>query len=123
MCSTSHLLHFRKNVFPVFDFNFLVSYYDTNRYKKMPSLDLSNLPEREEDINFDDIYEKHAVDNESDFDTIVVVDGAPIVDDKKQEKLLAVLSKLFTKNAGDIKENGIWMPMIPDKEGKSTSKG
>ncbi|KAI8052584.1 eukaryotic translation initiation factor eIF2A-domain-containing protein [Gilbertella persicaria] len=89
----------------------------------MPGVDWKNLPEREEDINFDDIYEKHRITTENDFDTIVVVDGAPIVDEAKEEKLLAVLNKLFTKGAGDIKENGIWMPMTPNEEGKKTSSG
>ncbi|KAL9539140.1 hypothetical protein MBANPS3_010444 [Mucor bainieri] len=89
----------------------------------MPSVDWKNLPEREEDINFDDIYEKHQVSTENDFDTIVVVDGAPIVDEAKEEKLMAVLTKLFTKGAGEIKENGIWMPMTPNEEGKKTSSG
>lgn len=89
----------------------------------MSSLDFKNLPEREEDINFDDIYEKYEVSTENDFDTIVVVDGAPIVDEAKQEKLITVLTKLFTKGAGEIKENGIWMPMTPNEEGKKTSSG
>ncbi|KAI8369877.1 eukaryotic translation initiation factor eIF2A-domain-containing protein [Choanephora cucurbitarum] len=89
----------------------------------MPGIDWKNLPEREEDINFDDIYEKHKIDAANDFDTIVVVDGAPIVDEAKEEKLLAVLTKLFSKGGGEIKENGIWMPMTPNEEGKKTSSG
>jgi translation initiation factor 3 subunit B len=89
----------------------------------MPGFDLKNLPEREEDINFDDIYEKYEISTENDFDTIVVVDGAPIVDEAKEEKLMAVLTKLFSKGAGEIKENGIWMPMTPNEEGKKASSG
>ncbi len=89
----------------------------------MPGFDLKNLPEREEDINFDDIYEKHEISTENDFDTIVVVDGAPIVDEAKEEKLMTVLTKLFAKGAGEMKENGIWMPMTPNEEGKKTSSG
>ncbi|KAI8979412.1 eukaryotic translation initiation factor eIF2A-domain-containing protein [Mycotypha africana] len=89
----------------------------------MPSVDWKNLPENEEDINFDDIYEKHKVVSDSDFDHIVVVDGAPIVDEAKEEKLVAVLTKLFTKGAGEIKENGFWMPMTTNEEGKKTSLG
>ncbi|KAI8072431.1 hypothetical protein BC940DRAFT_251856 [Gongronella butleri] len=89
----------------------------------MPGLDIHHLPEREEDIDFSDIYEKHAVTQEDDFDNLVVVDGAPIVDQKKEEKLLAVLTKLFTKGAGPIKEGGLWMPLSPNDEGKMESKG
>lgn len=66
----------------------------------MPSVDWKNLPEREEDINFDDIYEKHQISTENDFDTIVVVDGAPIVDEAKEEKLMTVLTKLFKCSLG-----------------------
>ncbi|KAI8391263.1 eukaryotic translation initiation factor eIF2A-domain-containing protein [Radiomyces spectabilis] len=89
----------------------------------MPGLDLKNLPEREEDIDFSDIYEKHTISVDNDFDSIVVVDGAPIVDEAKEEKLLTVLKKLFTKGAGEIKESGIWMPMSPNDKGKMESKG
>ncbi|KAG0170780.1 Translation initiation factor 3 subunit b [Apophysomyces sp. BC1034] len=89
----------------------------------MSSIDLKNLPEREEDIDFSDIYEKHQVDVDEDLDTIVVVDGAPIVDEAKEAKLVAVLTKHFNKNAGEIKEGGIWMPMSPNAEGKRESKG
>ncbi|KAI8339083.1 WD40-repeat-containing domain protein [Chlamydoabsidia padenii] len=90
----------------------------------MPGLDYKNLPEREEDIDFSDIYEKHTVTQEDDFNTIIVVDGAPIVDEAKEEKLLGVLKKLFTKGAGgDIKDGGIWMPMSPNAAGKMESKG
>lgn len=90
----------------------------------MPGLDYKNLPEREEDIDFSDIYDKHTVTQEDDFNTIVVVDGAPVVDEAKEEKLLGVLKKLFTKAAGgDIKDGGIWMPMSPNAAGKVESKG
>ncbi|CAO3648577.1 unnamed protein product [Cunninghamella blakesleeana] len=89
----------------------------------MPGLDLKHLPEREEDIDFSDIYEKHQVVEEDDFNTIVVVDGAPVVNEKKEEKLVSVLTKLFVKGAGEIKEGGIWMPMSPNAEGKLESKG
>lgn len=88
----------------------------------MPGLDLKNLPEREEDIDFSDIYEKHKVTVDEELDTIVVVDGAPVVDENKEEKLLSVLRKLLTKNAGEVKDGGIWMPM-ENKDGKRESKG
>ncbi|KAI7859386.1 eukaryotic translation initiation factor eIF2A-domain-containing protein [Circinella umbellata] len=89
----------------------------------MPGLDYNNLPEREEDIDFSDIYEQHEVQVDDDLDTIVVVDGAPVVDEAKEEKLVSVLKKLFTKNAGEVKEGGIWMPMAPNDKGKKESKG
>lgn len=106
-----------------FFFSRLILFLSPIHTDKMPGLDLNNLPERIEDINFDDIYEKHHVPLETDFDTIVVVDGAPIVDEAKEGKLITVLTKLFAKGAGEIKENGIWMPMTPNEEGKKTSSG
>lgn len=97
---------------------------DSNLFSfAMPGLDLKNLPEREEDIDFSDIYAKHKVTIDEGLDTIVVVDGAPIVDENKEEKLLSVLKKLFTKGAGEIKDGGMWMPMSPNAEGKRESKG
>ncbi|KAI9014379.1 eukaryotic translation initiation factor eIF2A-domain-containing protein [Phycomyces nitens] len=89
----------------------------------MAGLDLKNIPDREEDIDFSDIYEKHTISVDDDLDTIVVVDGAPVVDEAKEEKLMSVLKKLFTKSAGEIKEGGIWMPMSPNGQGKIESKG
>lgn len=88
----------------------------------MPGLDLKNLPEREEDIDFSDIYEKHKVSVDEELDTIIVIDGAPIVAEDKEEKLYTVLRKLLNKYAGEVKEGGIWMPM-ETKDGKRESKG
>ncbi|CAG8584432.1 12714_t:CDS:2 [Funneliformis mosseae] len=89
----------------------------------MLGFDISRLPQTEDEIDFSDIESKYQVPYEEGFDTIIVVDNVPIVDESKQEKLLKFIRKIF-KNAGDIKENGINMPMDTDPDtGKSTSKG
>ncbi|CAG8453165.1 798_t:CDS:2 [Diversispora eburnea] len=83
----------------------------------------NHLPATEDDIDFTDIEEKYQVPFEEGFDTIIVVDNVPIVDESKKDKLLKFIKKIF-KNAGDIKESGINMPMEVNPEtGDMTSKG
>jgi translation initiation factor 3 subunit B len=89
----------------------------------MLGFDISKLPQTEDDIDFSDIEAKYQVPFEEGFDTIIVVDNVPIVDESKVEKLLKFINKIF-KNAGDIKENGVHMPMDADSTtGNLTSKG
>ena len=89
----------------------------------MLGFDVSSLPQTEEDIDFSDIEAKYQVPFEEGFDTIIVVDNVPVVDESKVDKLLKFINKIF-KNAGDIKENGVFMPMEADPAtGKLTSKG
>ncbi|CAG8445506.1 7837_t:CDS:2 [Ambispora leptoticha] len=89
----------------------------------MPGFDINKLPETEEELDFTDIEEKYQVPFEEGFDTIIVVDNVPIVDESKKDKLFKFITKIF-KQAGDIKEGGINMPMEVDPETeKLTSKG
>ncbi|CAG8781349.1 32598_t:CDS:2, partial [Racocetra persica] len=90
----------------------------------MPGFDNARqFPQSIEDIDYSDIEEEYQVPFEEGFDTIIVVDNAPIVDESKKEKLLKFIRKIF-KNVGNIKEGGIYMPMDPDpKTGNPTSKG
>ncbi|OZJ01882.1 hypothetical protein BZG36_05011 [Bifiguratus adelaidae] len=87
----------------------------------MPSYDAENLPEREEDIDYSDIEAAYQVDNQEGFDTIVIVDNAPVVDDDKVGKLNDRIGKVFSK-VGPIKEGGVWIPM-EENNGKKVSKG
>ncbi|KAK9320328.1 hypothetical protein V1517DRAFT_329741 [Lipomyces orientalis] len=50
-------------------------------------------------------------------DTVVVVDGAPIVTEKKVDALTKVLKKLFSE-AGRVRDDGFYMPMGPDGKSK-----
>ncbi|CAG8571632.1 2838_t:CDS:2, partial [Scutellospora calospora] len=90
----------------------------------MPGFDnIRQLPQSIEEIDYSDIEEKYQVPFEDGFDTIIVVDNVPIVDESKKDKLLKFIRKIF-KNAGDIKEEGIHMPMDPDpKTEDPISKG
>ncbi|RKP08839.1 eukaryotic translation initiation factor eIF2A-domain-containing protein [Thamnocephalis sphaerospora] len=86
------------------------------------SFDLDRLPETEADIDFSDLEREFAVPNlEFCFDSIVVVDNVPVVDEAKEKKLLGAIQKIF-KGCGRIRENGVHMPM-EEKDGKSVSKG
>ncbi|CAJ0751189.1 13004_t:CDS:10, partial [Entrophospora sp. SA101] len=88
-------------------------------------LDINGLPQTEEEIDFTDIEEKYKVSFEKGLDTIIVVDNAPVVDQSRVAKLLTFIKKIF-KNVGEIKENGIFMPMDPEPEpetGKLKSRG
>src|SRR5437588_3197346 len=89
----------------------------------MPSFDVNRLPQTEEEIDFTDIEEKYQVPFEEGFDTIIVVDNAPVVDQSREAKLFSFIRKIF-KNVGEIKENGILMQTESDPEtGKTKSKG
>ncbi|ORZ30314.1 eukaryotic translation initiation factor eIF2A-domain-containing protein, partial [Catenaria anguillulae PL171] len=57
------------------------------------------------------------------FDTVLVIDGAPIVDEGKRDKLFSVIRKQFAKEGAKIKENGFHMPMEETPKGKLMSKG
>ncbi|KAI8873856.1 translation initiation factor eIF-3b [Ramicandelaber brevisporus] len=85
----------------------------------MPSyFDPSRLPPTEEHIDYSDIIERHQVESELHYNTIVVVDGLPVVKGEKVEKLLKVVKKEFSKQ-GRIKSNGIDMPV----DEKGANKG
>lgn len=60
-------------------------------------------------VDFSDIEEQYAVEVPSALDNVVVVDNVPMVDEKKEAKLLTVIKKIF-KAYGTIKDNGIHMP-------------
>ena len=79
-----------------------------------PELDMS-----EEDLDFSDIEARYAVNTNSSYDNIVIVDGAPVVGEAKADRLLAVIRKLF-KNIGEIPDDGIYMPR---DESSGQSKG
>ncbi|GAO47093.1 hypothetical protein G7K_1305-t1 [Saitoella complicata NRRL Y-17804] len=76
----------------------------------------------DEEIDFSDLEEKFQVPFEEGFDTLVLVDGAPVVPDEKREVLLKVMKKLFS-SAGKVKDDGIFMPMEENSKGKLMSKG
>jgi len=76
------------------------------------------------ELDFTDLEKEYAVSSEEGFENIIVVDNCPIVEeDARKQKLIAFLRKVFSTN-GQIREDGIFMPMHEDPEtGKLTSQG
>ncbi|KAA1468146.1 translation initiation factor eIF-3b [Dentipellis sp. KUC8613] len=64
----------------------------------------------DEEIDYTDIEEKYKVTLEEGFDNILVVDGVPIVDKSKLDKLLARIAKEFTRKGAAIKVEDITVP-------------
>ncbi|KAI0264241.1 translation initiation factor eIF-3b [Gloeopeniophorella convolvens] len=69
-------------------------------------------------IDYSDIEEKYRVRLEEGFDNILVIDGIPVIDKSKLEKLLAKIAKEFTRKGAAIKPDDVSMPWN-DKTGKS----
>ena len=63
-------------------------------------------------------HDRYKVRLEEGFDHILVVDGVPIIDKSKLEKLLAKISKEFTRKGAAIKPDDISVPWN-EKTGKS----
>jgi translation initiation factor 3 subunit B len=76
------------------------------------------------ELDFTDLEQEYAVPYEDGFDTVIVVDNCPIVEeDARKQKLILFIRKIFSTN-GVIKEDGIYMPMKEDEEtGKLKSQG
>jgi translation initiation factor 3 subunit B len=64
------------------------------------------------------IFTRYQLKYEETFDSSIVVDGVPIIDKSKLEKLLAKISKAFSKKGAPIKPGDIFMPW-DDATGKS----
>jgi translation initiation factor 3 subunit B len=71
-----------------------------------------------EGIDYSDIEAKYQVEFQDGFDNILVVDGVPVIDNSKLEKLLARIVKEFTRRGAAIKSDDISMPWN-DATGKS----
>jgi translation initiation factor 3 subunit B len=59
------------------------------------------------------------VERKAGYDNIIVIDGAPVIDKSKLEKLLAKISKEFTKRGAPFKIDKAHVPW-DDAAGKST---
>ena len=63
---------------------------------------------------------RYKVEAEEGFDNVVVVDGVPVVDRSKLDKLVAKISKEFGKKGAHIKTDNIFVPW---DDAKDKSKG
>ena len=64
------------------------------------------------------VFHRYKVELEEGFDNILVVDGVPVIDKSKLEKLLAKICKEFGKKGAQIKPDNIFVPW-DEKSGKS----
>ncbi|KAF8216115.1 eukaryotic translation initiation factor eIF2A-domain-containing protein [Mycena galopus ATCC 62051] len=71
-----------------------------------------------EDIDFSDIEAKYQVQYDDSFDNMLVVDGIPLIDKSKLEKLVARICKEFSRKGVTVKPDDIYMPW-DDTTGKN----
>ncbi|KAI0796282.1 translation initiation factor eIF-3b [Irpex lacteus] len=72
----------------------------------------------DEGIDYSDIEAKYKVQYDEGLDNILVVDGVPVIDRSKLEKLLARISKEFGRKGAPIKPDDMFVPW-DDSTGKS----
>ncbi|KAG6827272.1 hypothetical protein H0H93_015730 [Arthromyces matolae] len=73
-----------------------------------------------DDIDYSDIEEKYKVHYDESFDTTLVVDGIPIIDESKRDRLLTKFCKEFARKGVSIRNEDVFMPW---DEAKGKSKG
>ncbi|KIY72856.1 translation initiation factor eIF-3b [Cylindrobasidium torrendii FP15055 ss-10] len=78
----------------------------------------STSTEYDDDIDFSDIEAKYAVNYDDSLENTVVVDGLPIIDNTKLDRLLTKVAKEFSKRGASIKGEDIYLPW-DEKTGKS----
>jgi len=66
------------------------------------------------------MYSRYQVQYDDGFDNLVVVDGIPIIDKSKLERLLAKITKEFNKKGVSVKQDDIFLPW---DEASGKSKG
>jgi translation initiation factor 3 subunit B len=72
------------------------------------------------EIDFSDIEKKFSIKQEDIMEKMVVIDNLPIVDEKKESKLITVLKKILKNIQEEISEDKI---MIPKDESSGNSLG
>lgn len=65
-----------------------------------------------------DDFARYCVDLDDNLDNLIVVDGVPVIDKSKLERLLAKISKEFTKKGAPVKPENIFVPW-DESTGKS----
>lgn len=75
--------------------------------------DLDDDEFNEDEIDFSDIRERFEVSLEKGYDTFVVVDGLPAVNEEQKPKLVKFLLKKLN-SVGKAREDSIYMPMGDD---------
>ncbi|KAG1885793.1 translation initiation factor eIF-3b [Suillus subluteus] len=84
----------------------------------MASLNGTSHNPIDDELDFSEIEAKYRVDFDDGFDSIIVVDGIPVIDKSKLDKLLAKISKEFSRRGAVIKPDDIFVPW-DDNAGKT----
>ncbi|KAH7883687.1 translation initiation factor eIF-3b [Phlebopus sp. FC_14] len=64
----------------------------------------------DDELDFSDIEAKYHIELDDNLDNVIVVDGVPVIDKSKLEKLLAKISKEFSRKGAAIKPEDIFVP-------------
>ncbi|KAF7967182.1 hypothetical protein HWV62_35608 [Athelia sp. TMB] len=80
----------------------------------------SSYNDIDDEIDYSDIEAKYQVHLDEDFDNTLVVDGVPVIDKSKLERLLAKITKEFARKGAPIKQEDIFVPW---DDAKDKSKG
>lgn len=75
----------------------------------MPAVITNSVP-NDEGIDYSDIEAKYQVCVNEGFDNVLFVDGAPIVDDSKLERLLAKMAKEFVRKGAPVRPDDFFVP-------------
>jgi translation initiation factor 3 subunit B len=67
-------------------------------------------PNLDEELDFTDIETKYHVALDDGLDNAIVVDGVPVIDKSKLDKLVAKIAKEFTKKGAALKPESIFVP-------------
>ncbi|KAJ1505364.1 Translation initiation factor 3 subunit b [Coelomomyces lativittatus] len=98
----------------------------------MPEINIDSIPSNipldddailDQYLDFSDLEAKYHSALNSQFETVIVVDGAPIIGIDKKDRLLSVIRRLFAKEDIHIHENEIFMPFEDDGNGQPMSQG
>ncbi|KIJ45291.1 hypothetical protein M422DRAFT_67411 [Sphaerobolus stellatus SS14] len=78
----------------------------------------NGISHEDEGIDYSDIEERYRVEQTEGFDNLLVVDGVPIIDKSKLEKLVAKISKEFSRKGAKISPENITVPFGDDGKSK-----
>ncbi|KAJ2338250.1 Translation initiation factor 3 subunit b, partial [Coemansia sp. RSA 2673] len=88
----------------------------------MVALSIDNLPASEEELDFSDLERRFAIpEQEETLENVIFVDNLPVVEEEKEAKLIAYITKTLVK-FGKVKKDGVHMPK-DDSTGKVMTKG
>jgi translation initiation factor 3 subunit B len=72
------------------------------------------------EIDYTDIEERFRPKFQDTFDNLIVVEGAPIVDESKRGRLIKAIISTFAKKDLKISESKIEMPLDPNNQSKGS---